>query len=85
LELGSVKRLLEALARREEHAHVGDTAGGHLIGLDRALAGNADAEREAVSKGWNGATMFFKEMSPRRRLRDVRCYSASYLPSAKTF
>lgn len=33
LELDGVQRLLEALARREDDAGIGDVAGGQLIGL----------------------------------------------------
>jgi len=32
LELDGIQRLLEALARRKEHAHIGYAAGGYIFG-----------------------------------------------------
>ena len=42
LEFDRGQHLLETLAGCEDHASIGDAAGGHILGLRRAFARNAD-------------------------------------------
>ena len=50
LELDRIQHLLEALAGREKHAHIGDVAGGHIFGFGFAFARNADAEGAEIAQ-----------------------------------
>ena len=49
-EIRGVKQLLEAPARLEQYAHIGDIAWGNIAGEIGALARDADAERTEIAQ-----------------------------------
>lgn len=50
-ELSGVQHLHEALARREKHTHIGNTAGGHVFGVGFTLAAQLLAAQLNLATG----------------------------------
>ena len=50
LELDRVQHLHKALAGAEDHAHIGNVAGGHIFGFVFTCARNADPERAEITQ-----------------------------------